>query len=250
MKMKKLKPILFILFLLIIYVYVASISMIPNHIIIFEGENLKIPTLFGVNLSQSNNSKLDYGLSDTIQTATNINDKQINQVGQMNLSLNLFDKVPLKQIDVDVIKRAKVIPLGNAIGLKLYTKGVMVVGMSEIQGENKVTYKPYEGTGIEEGDMIVEINNNEINTTDDLIKKVNESKGSKIDIKYIRDEETMQTSIVPIKTSENEYKLGLWVRDAAAGVGTASFYEPETKSFCALRSCNNRYRYRRNCKYC
>ena len=214
--MKKLKSILLILFLLIIYVYIASISLIPNHIVIFEGENINVSTLWGIKLSQNSNSKLEYGLIDTIQTVTNLNNNKINQVGKFNLSLNLFDKIPLKQIDVDVIKKAKVIPLGNAIGLKLYTKGVMVVGMSEIQGENKKNYKPYEGTGIVEGDMIIEIDEDEINTTEELIKKVNESNGNKIDIKYIRNEETLQTSIVPIKTSENEYKLGLWVRDAAA----------------------------------
>lgn len=213
--MKKLKSILIILFLLIIYVYISSIAMIPKHIVIFEGESLNIHPIFGVNLSENKNSKFDYEVSDTIQTVTNLSNK-ISGVGKLNLSLNLFDKVPLKQIDVDVIKKAKVIPLGNAIGLKLYTKGVMVVGMSEIQGENKKNYKPYEGTGIVEGDMIIEIDEDEINTTEELIKKVNESNGNKIDIKYIRNEETLQTSIVPIKTSENEYKLGLWVRDAAA----------------------------------
>lgn len=212
---KKLKSILIILFLLIIYVYISSIAMIPKHIVIFEGESLNIHPIFGVNLSENKNSKFDYEVSDTIQTVTNLSNK-ISGVGKLNLSLNLFDKVPLKQIDVDVIKKAKVIPLGNAIGLKLYTKGVMVVGMSEIQGENKKNYKPYEGTGIVEGDMIIEIDEDEINTTEELIKKVNESNGNKIDIKYIRNEETLQTSIVPIKTSENEYKLGLWVRDAAA----------------------------------
>lgn len=213
--MKKLKSILIILFLLIIYVYISSIAMIPKHIVIFEGESLNIHPIFGVNLSENKNSKFDYEVSDTIQTVTNLSNK-ISGVGKLNLSLNLFDKVPLKQIDVDVIKKAKVIPLGNAIGLKLYTKGVMVVGMSEIQGENKKNYRPYEGAGIVEGDMIIKINEEDINTTDDLIKKVNESNGNKIDIKYIRNEETLQTSIVPIKTSENEYKLGLWVRDAAA----------------------------------
>ena len=213
--MKKLKSILIILFLLIIYVYISSIAMIPKHIVIFEGESLNIHPIFGVNLSENKNSKFDYEVSDTIQTVTNLSNK-ISGVGKLNLSLNLFDKVPLKQIDVDVIKKAKVIPLGNAIGLKLYTKGVMVVGMSEIQGENKKNYKPYEGTGIVEGDMIIEIDEDEINTTEELIKKVNESNGNKIDIKYIRNEETLQTSIVPIKTAENEYKLGLWVRDAAA----------------------------------
>ena len=215
--MKKIKPILFILFLLIVYVYVSSITMIPEHIIIFEGERLNIHTLFGINLSENKNSKFNYGLGTSIiQTATNLNNDKINQVGKINLSLNLFNKVPLRQIDVDVIKKTKVIPLGNAIGLKLYTKGVMVVGMSEIQDENKNEYKPYENTGIEEGDMIIKINEEDIKTTDDLVKKVNESKGNKINIKYTRNENVLETSITPIKISENEYKLGLWVRDAAA----------------------------------
>ena len=215
--MKKIKPILFILFLLIIYIYVSSITMIPEHIIIFEGESIKIHTLFGVNLNENKNSKFDYGLeSNIIQTATNLNNDKVNQVGKINLNLNLFNKIPLRQIDVDVIKKTKVIPLGNAIGLKLYTKGVMVVGMSEIQDEHKKIFKPYENTGIQEGDMIIKINEDDIKTTDDLVKKVNESKGKKINIKYTRNENVLETSITPIKTSENEYKLGLWVRDAAA----------------------------------
>lgn len=232
--MKKTRPILFILFLLIIYVYVASITMLPSHIILFEGENIKIPTLLGIKIKTVDSTNLNLEVTDTIETAINLTENKINQVGQINLSVNLFDKIPLKQIDVDVIKKSKVIPLGNAIGLKLYTKGVMVVGMSEIEDENKNKFKPYENTGIEEGDMIIEVNEKTVENTDELIKTVNESNGEEIEVKYIRDEETIATSIIPAKISENEYKLGLWVRDAAAGVGTLTFYEPETGNFCAL----------------
>lgn len=221
--MKKTQPILFILFLLIIYIYVASITLLPNHIIIFEGEDINIPTLIGINIKTNSSSNLQIGISDTIQTSSNLSKQDINQIGQMNLSVNLFDKIPLKKIDVDVIKRTKVIPLGNVIGLKLYTKGVMVVGMSEIQGENKQNYKPYESAGIEEGDMIVEINEKTVKTTDELIQKVNESKGNKIELKYIRDTETVKTSIVPVKISKNEYKLGLWVRDAQGRCWNSNF---------------------------
>lgn len=58
--------------------------------------------------------------------------------------------------------------------------------------------------------------------------------GNNIEIKYVRDGEEYSTNLNPAKTKENEYKLGLWVRDAAAGVGTITFYEPETKNFAAL----------------
>jgi len=113
--------------------------------------------------------------------------------------------------------------------MKLYTNGVLVVGMSEIQGE-----KPYEKSGIKEGDMIIEVNNQEINSTDELMATVNNCNGDKVEIKYKRKEETITTSIKPVKVEENEYKLGLWVRDAAAGVGTMTFYEPSSGMFAAL----------------
>jgi len=106
--------------------------------------------------------------------------------------------------------------------------------MSEIEGEDNKTYKPYENTGIEEGDTIVKINDNLVNSTDELIEKVNMSKGEKVEIEYIHEEETKECSITPVKTNEEEYKLGLWVRDSAAGVGTVTFYEPTTQSFGAL----------------
>ncbi|MCI9245822.1 MAG: SpoIVB peptidase [Clostridia bacterium] len=70
--------------------------------------------------------------------------------------------------------------------------------------------------------------------TAELMKEVNASKGSRINIKYIREEETITTSMKPVKSGDEGYKLGLWVRDAAAGVGTLTFYEPETKMFATL----------------
>jgi len=39
-----------------------------------------------------------------------------------------------------------------------------------------------------------------------------------------------------VKANDNTYKVGLWVRDAAAGVGTVTFYEPQSKKFAALRA--------------
>ena len=141
MYIKKIKPIIFIIFLLVIYIYVSSITMIPEHIVIFEGEKLNIHTLFGINLSENKNSKFNYGLGTSIiQTATNLNNDKVNQVGKINLNLNLFNKIPLRQIDVDVIKKTKIITIGNEIGIKLYTKGDMVTRMYEIQDQRKKIY--------------------------------------------------------------------------------------------------------------
>ena len=219
------KKMILLIFLLIIYVYVLVIINIPDEITIFEGENLSLKTIFGIALHSED---------EVLEVSSNSGEKTINKIGNETLSVSLFDKLFIKSVDVSVLPRTTVIPVGNIAGVKLYTNGVLVVGMSEIEGEDSKTYKPYENTGIEEGDTIVKINDNLISSTDDLIEKVNMSKGEKVEIEYIHDEETKECSITPVKTSEEEYKLGLWVRDSAAGVGTVTFYEPSTQSFGAL----------------
>ena len=106
--------------------------------------------------------------------------------------------------------------------------------MSEIEGEDNKKYKPYENSGIEEGDRIIKVNNTQIDSTDELIETVNMSGGKEVKVEYVHEQETKECSITPVKMNDDEYKLGLWVRDSAAGVGTVTFYEPSTKTFGAL----------------
>lgn len=220
--MRLFKKIIIITFLLIIYAYVCNISLLPSNYIIMQGENLHLYTLLGIKLIEESSYQ-------TLQTSSVIEQTQTDKIGKVKLSLNLFNLIPLKNINVNVIPKTTVVPMGNAIGMKLYTAGVLVVGMSEIEGK-----KPYENSGIKEGDRIIQINQNQIDNTDDLMKAVNKSDGNNISIKYVRDEKTITTSIKPVKNSSNEYKIGLWVRDAAAGVGTLTFYEPSSGMFATL----------------
>jgi len=220
--MKTFKKIAIILILIIIYAYVSNITNIPNSMILFQGENLNLKTMLGITI----NSEEEYL---AMQASTSLNEKLSENSGKTKISLNLFGNIPLKDVNVSVLPKTTVIPIGSTIGLKLYTEGVLVVGMSEIENE-----KPYEGSGIKEGDTILAVNGNEISSTEELISTINKYGGSNIQIEYSSNGEIKQTQINPSKTEENEYKLGLWVRDAAAGVGTITFYEPSTKTFAAL----------------
>lgn len=213
---KKIIMLLLVFFLLLIYIYTLVINYIPDKITLFEGEELSLKTFVGIGLERQDESL-------TVSSATNS-----KSIGKEKVSVNLFDKLLIKNIDVSVIPKTKIIPVGSIAGLKLYTNGVLVVGMSEIEGE-----KPYEHTGIEEGDTILKINNDMVNSTDDLIQKVNMSKGNEIKVQYIHDNQSKECSIKPVAV-KNEYKIGLWVRDSAAGVGTVTFYEPATQKFGAL----------------
>lgn len=218
--MKITKTILMLIFLIIILIYVSCIDSIPKSILLLDGEKLNVATILGVNIKEKNNEYT------TIQTSSNINN---NSLKQTTAEVNLFNTIKVKEIDVNTIPITRIVPLGNVIGLKLYTNGVLVIGKTEIQGQ-----KPYENTSIEEGDMIIEIDEKTVTCTADLVEFVNESNGNNIKVTYIKDGETVSENMKPAKNQKNEYKLGLWVRDGAAGIGTITYYDPETKQFSAL----------------
>ena len=208
--MKTFKKMLLIISLTIIFVYINCLDSIPSDVILFEGENLSIPTIFGINIS----NELTTTVSDDVND-NSLRDDNYNESGTYNLSVNIAN-LKLKDINVNVIPKQSVVVCGNSIGAKLYTNGVLIVGMSEIEGLDRMKYKPYENTGIEEGDMIVEVNNKAITCTADLIKNVNKCEGKAVNVKYVREGEEKNTSLLPVETAKNEYKLGRWVRDAAA----------------------------------
>lgn len=229
---RKIKIGILLFVLLLIYIYIASISLFPKSIILMQGESLNLATLWGINVNETKNTNPNLGKytkEKIIQTSSNPEASETKEIGKIELSFNLLNNINLKEVSVSVIPKITVIPLGNAIGLKLYTEGVLIVGMTDIEGT-----KPYEKAGIKEGDRIIYINDKKISSTQDLVETINSSNGKEVYIKYIRENTEETTSIIPTKTQNNEYKLGLWVRDAAAGVGTATFYVPSTGMFATL----------------
>lgn len=188
-----------IFFLLLILVYVTNITAIPDSIVLFRGEELNLGVILGLSLKENDDSM-------AIETSVAINNE--SKVEKKKVTLSLFNLIDVKDVEVNTIPKEAVIPLGNSVGLKLYTSGVLVVGMTEIEGQ-----KPYENTGIEEGDMIVEINQKEVTCTSELLACVSSSNGENLNVKYIRDGAEYVSTIAPIKTKDDEYKLGLWVRD-------------------------------------
>ena len=132
------------------------------------------------------------------------------------------------------ISDIQVIPVGEIVGIKLYTSGVLVVGTSAIKGIDDLSYKPFENSEIKEGDSIISINEKIVNNTEELINSINMCNGEEIKIKYKSKDKEKTCFIKPILTKDNQYKIGLWVRDSAAGVGTVTFYNDTTQSFAAL----------------
>ena len=207
-----------LLFLLTALIYISNITNLPENVILFEGEALDLKTLLGINIeteysSNPNIEKIEEGKTITVSADA----KETSHTGNLNLKVSLLG-VKVKEINVDIIENVEVVPLGTLIGVKLYTNGVLVVGMSEITGKDMERYKPYEGSGIAKGDIIVEVDNKAVTCTNDLTGCINNAKENEMQIKVLRDGKEENTKLRAVKMADNTYTIGLWVRDTSAGV--------------------------------
>lgn len=118
-----------------------------------------------------------------------------------------------------------VYPLGNIIGVKANTDGVLVVGYEEDDVE-------YIG-GLQRGDNITKVNNLKISNSQDVTNIINETDNNEIQVTFERNGK-FQTENIKLKQVNGQYKLGIWVRDKISGIGTATFYDPNLKQFKAI----------------
>ncbi|WP_332632307.1 SpoIVB peptidase [Halalkalibacter flavus] len=164
---------------------------------------------------------------------------QMNGVSESDITDNVSLEVagfPVKSIDVNVLPKTEVIPGGQSIGVKLNTEGVLVVGHHLVETEDGSS-SPGEIAGIEVGDMITKIDDHEIQRMSQVGEYVQAAgdDGRKLKLEIKRDQQTLEKELIPLKAKgEHSYRMGLYIRDSAAGVGTLTFYDPESKKYGAL----------------
>lgn len=148
--------------------------------------------------------------------------------------ITLFNVIPVKSAEVTRIQRKYVIPGGNIFGIRLYTSGVMIVGMQDIVTA-KGSVNPAENAGLKIGDIITHVNKEAVNKNKDIMRLFESSDGKGINIDYVRGEKSYSTVLYPqLSKDDNKYRAGLWVRDSTAGIGTMTYYDEENNIFAGL----------------
>lgn len=155
-----------------------------------------------------------------------------NQVNTYKLQLKLFGVLPFKEVDVEVIQDIKLKPVGMPIGIYVKTEGVLVVGIGDFEGENGQTCYPAKYI-LKPGDYILEMNDEEITGKKQLIEKISHCEGQEVVFKIRRDDQEFYVMAKPELNQNGEYKMGIWVRDNAQGVGTMTYID-ENGCFGAL----------------
>ncbi len=141
--------------------------------------------------------------------------------------------IPVKNIEVKKTDDLSVQLGGIPIGVRVSSDGVIVVGYSDVEAEGKKITSPGKTGGLEIGDIIIKINGNEVFNAKDLHHIIEESNNGILNMEIIRKNQRITKQIQCVK-EENSYKIGLWVRDSTAGVGTMTFYHNKSHKFGAL----------------
>ncbi len=150
----------------------------------------------------------------------------------LNLSVTSKEILPASQ-EVSTVSKTYVIPSGEAVGVKMYTDGLLVVYVSEVIDAAGKQYSPAKDAGLRETDRILSVDDFELGTNEELADYINKVKRP-VHLKVARDEEFFETDITPKLSNDGYYRIGIWVRDSTAGIGTMTFYNPQYNSFAAL----------------
>lgn len=240
MKFQRILPkLLLVVFIFLLLQPVLIWHNYSQNVLLMEGEeyyvNLWYPFSAELVCDKEDFLKINGSILQGDNKQINLNNPLLVQavnMGRANLKIKLFGKIPIRHLTVSVLPEKKVYPGGQSIGIKLRSEGVLVVGYNEVDGRY-----PAKESGIKKGDSIIAIDGIKvegINQAADLISS-NGKTGKNMSFKLKRDENQLTKEVSPIYCSNtNSYRIGLFIRDTAAGVGTLTFYDPATKKYGAL----------------
>lgn len=215
---KFLKYSLFSITLCFLMLIIYSFYTVPDELYSLSGEEIKVNEFYTVSYSESDVAGLRQG----------------NRKGSYTVEIKLFNAIPIKSSSLTVTDRRYVALSGQIIGLRLFTNGVLIVGIDSVETPEG-TVSPGEEAGLRKGDIICSINGIVTLSSAGVNDLISQSGGRVLKIEYVRDSKRLKTELTPaFSASEQKYRGGMWVRDSAAGIGTMTFFDKNTGEFAAL----------------
>lgn len=150
------------------------------------------------------------------------------EAGETSVTFKLLGVLPVASMDVSVQERRVLVPGGQSVGVAINAGGLVVVGSSDLGN----TPSPARLAGLKTGDVITRVDGRPVGSAEQFAAMIGDDAA---DIELERDGETLRMDVQPaVDSRDGAYRLGVWVRDSTAGVGTLTFYDPQSRDFGAL----------------
>lgn len=214
------------------------INRIPTEFNISVGDEIMLQAQFPIKYSM---------ISDNLNKILEINElhsepnedgslrlKSITK-GSTDLQVKILGLIPYRTVKVNVIPKIEVVPGGESIGVKLNTDGALIIGLADIVDERGNSHNIAANSGIKIGDTLIKINDIKVKNAAHISEIIKNSNGDEVVLTIKRNDKEFKATVIPIQSQEDgQYRLGLWVRDKTAGVGTLSFFHMDSGKFGAL----------------
>lgn len=149
-----------------------------------------------------------------------------NQIDHYTMDLKLFGILPYKSVDIQVIQDTTLIPSGLPIGIYVKTNGVLVVGIGEFENPDGETVSPAQYI-LQSGDYILDVDGEKVENKKQFVQMIADSGGEEMIMTLRRGEEITEVKIEPEYNQNEEWKLGIWIRDNAQGIGTLTYVDTD-----------------------
>ena len=148
----------------------------------------------------------------------------VSDRGSYQIPCSLLGMLPLKNVQVETVEDQWVCVSGNPVGLYMETQGVLIVDTGEITNQNGIALEPAANI-VQPGDYILEVNGKTVSRKRELIAEIEDCQGENVELVVNRKGEEIPLSLEPVLTQEENYKLGIWVRDNTQGIGTMTYVD-------------------------
>ena len=148
----------------------------------------------------------------------------VSDRGSYQIPCSLLGMLPLKNVQVETVEDQWVCVSGNPVGLYMETQGVLIVDTGEITNQNGIALEPAANI-VQPGDYILEVNGKTVSRKRELIAEIENCQGENVEMVVNRKGEEIPLSLEPVLTQEENYKLGIWVRDNTQGIGTMTYVD-------------------------
>ena len=126
------------------------------------------------------------------------------------------------------------VPVGKTVGVTMDTKGLLVLGTGSVTGEDNCIYTPCKGI-LQAGDLLLEADGQILENKEMFMEAVEKSQGDPVFLRLERSGREKNLSVTPVfSAADGSYKIGAWIRDSIQGIGTVTYFDPDSQTYGAL----------------